>query len=175
MDPYDLPEEFSHLQAQDMSKLGFVLDLIHAIKKIVGSEKTKPVVEVKETPIKSVQNTAPLLKRAFLFLEDGDFTLADKYCEKVLDSNPECAEAYLIKTLIDFRFQNAEQLGFCPIAIDENSNFRKALRFSSPEYLAVLKGYQKANRETIQANNERKRKDHHTTRNWHAVPERSAF
>ena len=28
MDPYDLPEEFSHLQAQDMSKLGFMQDLI---------------------------------------------------------------------------------------------------------------------------------------------------
>ena len=24
MDPYDLPEEFSHLQAQDMGKLGFI-------------------------------------------------------------------------------------------------------------------------------------------------------
>ena len=33
MDPYDLPEEFSHLQAQDMSKLGFMQDLIRGIKK----------------------------------------------------------------------------------------------------------------------------------------------
>lgn len=36
MDPYDLPEEFSHLQAQDMSKLGFMQDLIRGINKIVG-------------------------------------------------------------------------------------------------------------------------------------------
>lgn len=33
MDPYNLPEEFSHLQAQDMSKLGFMQDLIRGIKK----------------------------------------------------------------------------------------------------------------------------------------------
>ena len=33
MDPYDLPEEFSHLQAQDMSKLGFMQDLIRGVKK----------------------------------------------------------------------------------------------------------------------------------------------
>jgi tetratricopeptide (TPR) repeat protein len=33
MDPYDLPDEFSHLQAQDMSKLGFMQDLIRGIKK----------------------------------------------------------------------------------------------------------------------------------------------
>lgn len=29
MDPYDLPEDFSHLQAQDMGKLGFMQDLIN--------------------------------------------------------------------------------------------------------------------------------------------------
>ena len=40
MDPYDLPEEFSHLQAQDMSKLGFMQDLTHGIKKILSAGKT---------------------------------------------------------------------------------------------------------------------------------------
>lgn len=39
MDPYDLPEEFSHLQAQDMSKLGFMQDLIRGIKKIAQAER----------------------------------------------------------------------------------------------------------------------------------------
>ena len=39
MDPYDLPEEFAHLQAQDMSKLGFMQDLIRGIRKI-AEEKT---------------------------------------------------------------------------------------------------------------------------------------
>lgn len=40
MDPYDLPEEFSHLQAQDMSKLGFMQDLIRGIKKLANPEKS---------------------------------------------------------------------------------------------------------------------------------------
>lgn len=40
MDPYDLPEEFSHLQAQDMSKLGFMQDLIRGIKKLVDNAST---------------------------------------------------------------------------------------------------------------------------------------
>ena len=35
MDPYDLPEEFSHLQAQDMGKIGFITDLIRGIRKII--------------------------------------------------------------------------------------------------------------------------------------------
>ena len=41
MDPYDLPEEFSHLQAQDMSKLGFMQDLVRGIKKILKKEEEK--------------------------------------------------------------------------------------------------------------------------------------
>ena len=39
MDPYDLPDEFSHLQAQDMSKLGFMQDIIRGIKKINSDGK----------------------------------------------------------------------------------------------------------------------------------------
>ena len=38
MDPYNLPEEFSHLQAQDMNKLGFMQDLIRGIKKLTSPE-----------------------------------------------------------------------------------------------------------------------------------------
>ncbi|MBD5485625.1 MAG: TIR domain-containing protein [Lachnospiraceae bacterium] len=38
MDPYDLPKEFSHLQALDMSRLGFVQDLIYGVNKIFGDD-----------------------------------------------------------------------------------------------------------------------------------------
>ena len=41
MDPYDLPEEFAHLQAQDMSKIGFMQDLIRGIKKLKSGKKKK--------------------------------------------------------------------------------------------------------------------------------------
>lgn len=36
MDAYDLPEEFAHLQAQDMSKIGFIQDVIRGTEKLVG-------------------------------------------------------------------------------------------------------------------------------------------
>ena len=36
MDAYDLPDEFAHLQAQDMSKIGFIQDLLRGIKKIIS-------------------------------------------------------------------------------------------------------------------------------------------
>lgn len=78
MDPYDLPEEFSHLQAQDMTKLGFMQDLIRGIKKILYVDDPKPAV-AKETVTTETAtvNTAPLLKRAFMFLEDGNWRDAD--------------------------------------------------------------------------------------------------
>ena len=50
MDPYDLPEEFAHLQAQDMSKIGFINDIIRGIKKIIVKDESK-LVAVKETVV----------------------------------------------------------------------------------------------------------------------------
>ena len=94
MDPYDLPEEFSHLQAQDISKLGFMQDLIRGIKKIIQTDKAL----VKEFGVLGGNtNIAPLLKRIFMFLEDKDWNAANEYCEKVLDIDPENALAYLGK------------------------------------------------------------------------------
>ncbi len=49
MDPYDLPEEFSTLQSQDMSKIGFAQDILHGINKLLskqtveGQDKSKNV------------------------------------------------------------------------------------------------------------------------------------
>lgn len=64
MDPYDLPEEFSHLQAQDMSKLGFMQDLIRGIKKITAATDT-PTATIKETIVSdSTVHIAPHLSSA---------------------------------------------------------------------------------------------------------------
>ena len=159
MDPYDLPDEFSHLQAQDMSKLGFMQDLLRGIKKIVEADREKSG-QVKETVVVSgKQDITPLLKRAFLFLEDGDFTNADEYVEKVLDINPECAEAYIVKLLIALRLRKPEQLTTCPSPIASNSNFNKAIRFASPEYRTILQGYKNANIEHIAKAKEQARKE----------------
>lgn len=38
MSPYDLPEEFSYLQAQDMGKVGFMQDLVYGVKKIISQD-----------------------------------------------------------------------------------------------------------------------------------------
>lgn len=48
MDPYDLPEEFSHLQALDMSRLGFIQDLLYGIRKIFRDDEIqRQTVQIK--------------------------------------------------------------------------------------------------------------------------------
>ncbi len=139
MDPYDLPEEFSHLQAQDMSKLGFMQDLIRGIKKLTETPKQA----VKETVIvnNGNANVAPLLKRAFMYLEDGEWNSADEYCEKVLDQDPENAVAYLGKLMAELRVSKQEALRDQANPLYGYNNYKKAFRFGDENLRTTLTEY----------------------------------
>ena len=152
MDPYDLPEEFSHLQAQDMSKLGFMQDLIRGIKKITGEEV--PKTTVKETVIAAATNVEPLLKRAFMFLEDGDWSRADDFCEQVLNQDPENAQAYLGKLMAELRVRQPEEFYNYERTFDDSrdyqrdyqkivhsSNYKKIKRFGDEKIVRMITGY----------------------------------
>ena len=152
MDPYDLPDEFSHLQAQDMSKLGFMQDLVHGIKKYVTV--TEPVTPIHETIVAAPTaiNVSPLIKRAFLFLEDGEFDRADSFFEQVLNQDPENSHAYLGKLMIELSVKKQEDLSLRKEPFDNNKHYQKALRFADAQMSATLKGY-------IAAIQERKEKE----------------
>ena len=131
MDPYDLPDEFSYLQAQDMSKLGFMQDLIRGIKKILSLNGS----EASPAPVKAVSGgvdaeVEPLLKRAFLFLEEGNWKDGDAYCERVLDRDPECARAYIGKLMAELQVRKEEEISSKKQAL-ESENYRKAVRFAT--------------------------------------------
>lgn len=72
MDPYDLPDEFSHLQALDMGKIGFMQDLIRGIKKIISNDSPKSNTDG-ITIIQANANIRPLLERVFMCLENSDY------------------------------------------------------------------------------------------------------
>ena len=141
MDPYDLPEEFAYLQALDMSKLGFMQDLIRGIRKITKADEPKPTV--KETIVVGAVNAniAPLLERAFLFLEDGKWQDANIYCEKVLDIYPKNAEAYLGKLMADLQVRSRNQLADCAEPFDDRENYGKVLRFGDEKLETEMRGY----------------------------------
>ena len=147
MDAYDLPEEFAHLQAQDMSKIGFINDVIRGIRKLL----TSTAAPTKAAPVNAGEttNTAPLLKRAFMFLEDGDWKSADEYCEKVLDIDPENVEAYLGKLMAELRVSRPDLLAKLSQPFDNNGNYQKAVKFGNEKLRGTLEGYNKQISERI--------------------------
>lgn len=142
MDPYDLPEQLSVLQSYDMAKIGFIQDLIRGVTKVLDAEKKAAPTVVKETIVTGGGgNVAPLLKRAFMFLEDGDWSSADDYCEKVLDLDPECGEAYLGKLMVELKAKTREGLKECVLPFDQYNNFQKAIRFGNAQQAEEWQGY----------------------------------
>ncbi|MBQ9563943.1 MAG: TIR domain-containing protein, partial [Synergistaceae bacterium] len=146
MDPYDLPEEFAHLQAQDMSKLGFMQDLTRGIKKILGADKAT-VSPAGSAPVNS--EVEPLLKRAFMFLNDGDFDKAGEYCERVLDKDPESARAYLGKLMVGLKFRSTDELMDFKTPIEDEKLFQRAMHFATGQDKDYLEGLAQANRAKI--------------------------
>ena len=150
MDPYDLPDQFSHLQAQDMSRLGFMQDLIRGIEKIAVKEQ-KAITASAEIVTQSIgANIQPLLKRAFMFLEDGEFERADEFCEQVLNIDPECALGYLGKMMAQLKVRKQEKLKDCAKPFDHNNNYQKVLRFADESLKSELVGYIKTIRDRIE-------------------------
>ena len=101
MDAYELPEEFAHLQAQDMSKIGFISDLVRGIKKVVVKNTEKPAVQ-KEVVIQQAAGSTTAgaqIQRGNMALEDHEWAKADSFFEEALNLDPQCAEAYIGKLL----------------------------------------------------------------------------
>jgi len=158
MDAYDLPVEFSHLQAQDMNKLGFMPDLVRGINKIVGARTPQqmPVNHYTEPEHPRGADTEKLLKRVELFLEGSDWSNADIYCEKVLDADPENARAYIYKLLAQIHGSKEEDLILSNKPLDGIMSYKNALRFADEETSKRLIEYNRIVKESLEAQ-ERKR------------------
>lgn len=143
MDPYDLPEELSMLQSQDMSKIGFMQDLLRGIQKVMQQPTSAPQGVRVETA--TAETNAPgvtsLLKRAALFLEDGDTASAREYYDRVLDIDPECAEAYMGKVCAETGCRKESDLGALNYCVDMRGDWQKAVRFASAAQKQTYAGY----------------------------------
>ena len=143
MDPYDLPEELSMLQSQDMSKIGFMQDLLRGVQKVMQQPTSTPQGVRVETA--TVETNAPgvtsLLKRAALFLEDGDTASAREYYDRVLDIDPECAEAYMGKVCAETGCRKESDLGTLNYCVDMRGDWQKAVRFASAAQKQTYTGY----------------------------------
>ena len=141
MDPYDLPDEFKGLQAQDLGKLGAVQDLVRGVEKLLAKDAPKDG-DVQQAAVSNpaAATVQSLLKRAFMFLEDGEWGSANKYAEKVLDIDPENGEAYLAKAMSDLKKRSRSSMNDVS-GIALNANIQKALRFGSDSLRSEINGY----------------------------------
>lgn len=145
LDAYDMPKEFRGLQAQDMAKLGWMQDLVRGVEKLCGKGETAATV-VQKTVVQEVQESGKadnLMKRVYLYLEDRDFAKASKYIDKVLDVDAEYAPAYMAQILVGNKLTKEANLTTLRMSIDDNTTWKKALRFANEEQKQRYLGYAK--------------------------------
>ena len=147
--PCDMPEEFAYLQSQDMNKIGYIQDLVHGIEKYVKKESVKETIVVNGS---NSTNASPLLKRALIFLGDGDWKTADEYCEKVLDIDPENAKAYFVKLLTELKIKKVENLKKSTVIIENMPNYEKAFRFGDKKFRNELLSLSEQIKENVYRN-----------------------
>lgn len=140
LDAYDMPREFAKLQAQDLGKVGAMQDLLRGIEKMLPKRAELITPSIVSEPAAS-PTIMSLLKRVFLFLEDGDWDSADAYCEKVLDIDPENPLSYLGKLMSELRVKKQEDLMDCKTPFDDHKFYKKIVRFCDDKLKAELEGY----------------------------------
>ncbi|MDE7360524.1 MAG: toll/interleukin-1 receptor domain-containing protein [Oscillospiraceae bacterium] len=141
IDAYDMPSEFKHLQAQDLSSPRAFQDLVNVIEKLIPLNKA-PVQAVVSAPI-SAPTVEPLIKRAFICLEDGQWQKADELCEQALNQEPENANAYLGKLCAELKVRKPFDLQKQQTAFDNNPNYQKAYKYGNKTLKNELTEYVK--------------------------------
>ena len=88
----------------------------------------------------------PILDRAFLFIEDGNWLSAGQYAEKALDKDPHSSAAYLAKLLAELKIKKASSLANATTpSFTNNDSFIKACKFATPAERDELVDYDNKN------------------------------
>lgn len=127
-----LPEQFVWLDcAFDSADGEFMREISEAVEKILKPEQAAVVPDAIVTA--TAANKENLIKRAYMFLEDGEFETADTYFDKILDIDIEDSRAYIGKLLAECKLHNEDEIANLPQKIDDDKNYKKAIRFATPE------------------------------------------
>jgi tetratricopeptide (TPR) repeat protein len=141
MDAYDLPDELTAFQAVDMGKIGYIQDLVRGVKKVTGVEEAA-VKQVQPITAAVVGGGAdPLIRRAYLSIEDKEFGIARQLLDQALNIDPENVKAYVGLLLVTYSFTKEEQLGDSGEGLEKNNYYQRALRFANADYKRTLMGY----------------------------------
>lgn len=81
-----------------------------------------------------------LLERVMQFLEDKDWDSADKYCEEILDMDPQNAQAYLGKLMAELHIPKKEDL-VNHKTFSSSVNYQRILKYADANLQDELKAY----------------------------------
>lgn len=127
MSAYQLPEEFMAIQALDMSRIGFMLDLCDGVKKLLRKDEND---SMSNAPI----SKESLYSRAMVFLGNREFYKAVDYFEKVLDIDPKYARAYWGSLLASYQCVTNNELIDCTSDDwTEDARLKNAIQFANEE------------------------------------------
>ena len=159
-----MPKEFAKLQAQNMGKVGAMQDLLRGVDKIMSGNSSAAA----QPPQAATNATAEsLLKRAQMFLEDKDSKLATEYAQKVLDIDPECADAYMVLLLATWEIGTWEEAGSNIIKVVQSREYKRAKQFASGALADKLADAERLANEHIEEANRRQEELQEKLRPYH--------
>ncbi len=132
IDSYDMPKEFRGLQSRDLTAAGALEKLSDDVAEMYSKKVAASAV---------VSPAEPIIKRGFLCLEDEDWEGADNCFDKILDIDPENADAYVLKLCSELKVTCPGDIPQKMELLDDNKNYRKAIRFGDARLKAELEGY----------------------------------
>ena len=86
-----------------------------------------------ESTRRSKSDDKTTIKRICILMEQKDWDKAREYCERLLDSDPENPELYLLLCLIEHKVSNESMLLKCKCDLSEDKYFSTAIKFASAE------------------------------------------
>jgi hypothetical protein len=90
----------------------------------------------------SASAAAPLVKRALLCCEDGDFAKADELVEQALNLDPENAEIYLVSLMTERQCRIEDQLGLLVWdGMAQNAKYQKVIRFGNDDIKSKVENF----------------------------------
>ncbi len=135
IDAYDMPEEFSHLQAQDMGKIGAVQELVRGIERLISVDEKVSVA----TGLKDI--IAVTLEKARVAIEKGDYENAKLSIDAVRGFETNNAMAFVYNAMMDLKVKEISQLASLKKPLEENKNFKSAVENADDELKKQLEDY----------------------------------
>lgn len=136
IDAYDMPKEFSKLQAQDLGKVGAIQDLLRGVDKLIA-----PTAVAATAP--QCADVAELLAMGNNALAQGEWEVASGRFDLALMADPKCAQAHLGKLMSERKCKKRANLAKSKKKLESSGRFKEAMAYADDALKQELITYSK--------------------------------